>query len=96
MANQSVKYLSTSATATAASGRASYYGYVVTVVTAVAALQIRDSLTAGTGTVIDTIPIGTAIGSVRTFPFPISCNLGLTFDLNGGTGGITLLYEGQK
>ena len=96
MANQAVKYLSTAATAVAANGLSSYYGYIVTTVTAVAALQIRDAAAAGAGTVIDTIPIGTAIGASKNFPFPIRCSTGLVFDLNGGTGGITLLYEGQK
>lgn len=96
MGNQPVKYLSTTVSAVAANGSANYYGYVVTTVTAVAALQIRDARATGAGVVIDTIPIGTAIGSAHNFPFPILCSTGLVFDLNGGTGGITLLYEGQK
>lgn len=95
MANQAVKYLNASANAIAARGMATYYGYTVNTVTATAAIQIRDATAAGAGQVIDTIPIGTAAGVTKTFPFPIRCSIGLVADFNGGTGAITLLYEGQ-
>lgn len=90
-----VKYLSTTASAVVARGKAKYYGYIVTTVTAAAALQIRDATAVAGGTVIDTIAIATAIGVKALLPHPIQCETGLVFDLNGGTGGVTLLYEGQ-
>lgn len=90
-----VKYQSMNASTVACRGMSKYYGYIVTTVTATAALQIRDAVAAAGGTVIDTIPTGTAIGSAKLLPHPVMCSTGLTFDLNGGTGGITLLFEGQ-
>lgn len=95
MANQGVKYLNSNATVVAARGLAKYYGYIVTTVTATAALQIRDATAGAGGAIIDTIPTATAIGQSKLLPFPIQCTTGLVFDLNGGTGGIVLLYEGQ-
>lgn len=91
-----IKYVSVSASTVAARGLAKYYGYIVTTVTATAALQIRDATAAAGGTVIDTIATGTAIGTAKLLPHPIICSTGLVFDLNGGTGGVTLLYEGQS
>lgn len=88
------QYKSVAATTVVVKGRGRYHGYIVTTVTATAALQIRDATAAGGGTVIDTIPVGTAIGSRGLLPRPIPVESGLVFDLNGGTGGITLLYEG--
>jgi hypothetical protein len=90
-----IKYQPVSSSGVVARGMAKYYGYVVTTATATAAIQIRDAIAAGAGTVVDAIPAGTAIGSVRHFPHPIMCSTGITFDLNGGTGGINLLFEGQ-
>lgn len=95
MSRASVKYRSLSATAVVAKGLSKYYGYIVTTVTATAAIQIRDATAAAGGTVIDTIPSGTAIGTRGVLPYPIQCDAGLVFDLNGATGGITLLFEGQ-
>lgn len=89
------KYKSLSATTVVVRGKGRYWGYIVTTVTATAALQIRDATAAASGTVIDTIPTATAIGTQRVLPVPIPVENGLTFDLNGGTGGITLLYEGE-
>lgn len=88
------KYVSVAATSVVCKGKARYWGYIVTTVTAVAAIQIRDATAAAGGTVIDTIATATAIGTQRVLPVPIACENGLVFDLNGGTGGITLLYEG--
>lgn len=83
-----------SATTVVVKGKGRYWGYIVTTVTATAALQIRDATAAGGGTIIDTIATATAIGTQRVLPVPIPVESGLVFDLNGGTGGITLLYEG--
>lgn len=88
------QYKSVAASTVVVKGKGRYWGYIVTTVTAVAALQIRDATAAGAGTVIDTIPTATAIGSRGVLPVPISVESGIVFDLNGGTGGITLLYEG--
>ncbi len=95
MSTAAVKYKNISASTVVCKGLAKYYGYIVTTVTATAALQIRDATAAAGGTVIDTIAIGTAIGTKVIFPHPIQCEAGLVFDLNGGTGGITILYEGN-
>lgn len=95
MAESAVKYKNTAATLVVAKGLSKYYGYIVTTVTATAALQIRDASAAAAGTVIDTIPTATAIGTAKVFPHPIQCEAGIVFDLNGGTGGVTLLYEGN-
>lgn len=84
-----------SATTVAARGPCKYFGFIVTTVTATGVIQIRDSVSAGTGLVIDVIPIATAVGTVRYFNEPIRFSTGLTFDLNGGTGAITLLMEGN-
>jgi len=84
-----------SATTVAARGPCRYYGFIVTTVTAVATIQIRDSVAAAAGSVIDVIPAATAVGFTRIFPEPIRFAKGLTFDLNGATGGITLLMEGN-
>jgi|APLak6261663543_1056040.scaffolds.fasta_scaffold34457_2 hypothetical protein len=47
------------------SGKGIYTGYTVTTAVAVAAIVIRDSLTAGAGDIIDVIPIGAAAGSTK-------------------------------
>lgn len=95
MSEAAVKYKAVAASTVVAKGLSKYYGYIVTTVTATAALQIRDATAAGGGTIIDTIATATAIGTAKVFPHPIQCDAGLVFDLNGGTGGITLLYEGN-
>jgi hypothetical protein len=95
MSESAVKYKSVAASTVVAKGLSKYYGYIVTTVTAVAAIQIRDASAAGAGTVIDTIATATAIGVKSILPHPIQCEAGITFDLNGGTGGVTLLYEGN-
>ena len=70
-----------------------YYGYIVTVATAVGAIDIRDSLTAGGGTVIDTIPSGTAAGSRQVMHTGITCSAGVFADYAAGTTGtIQVLY----
>lgn len=83
------------ATTVAAKGPCNYFGFIITTVTAVATIQIRDADAAATGRIIDVIPAATAVGTVRYFSKPIDFNLGLTVDFNGGTGALTLLMEGN-
>lgn len=95
MSDAAVKYKAVSASAAVATGFSKYYGFTVTTAIATAAVQIRDATAAAGGTVIDTIAVGTAIGTTKALPHPVQCNSGIVFDLNGGTGAIVLLYEGQ-
>jgi hypothetical protein len=68
------------------------YGYCVHVATATAAIEIRDSLTAGAGTVRITIPASKAIGEYA-LPVGITCATGIFADYAGtATGTISLLY----
>jgi hypothetical protein len=71
-----------------------YYGYIVTVVTAVGPIDIRDALSAGAGTVIDTIPAGTAAGARQVMHTGIECAAGIFADYGAGaTGTIQVLYK---
>lgn len=95
MAEAAIKYKSTNATRVVALGSTTkYYGYIVTVTTATAAIQIRDASAAATGTILDSIPSGSAAGTKVTLAHPIQCNTGLVLDLNGATGTVCVLYEG--
>lgn len=86
-------YASDTLTASAQVGQknAAYHGYVVTVVTATAAINIRkNSLT---GQIIDVIPIGTVAGASKSYSYPIGMDTGLFVDFNGGSGSVVVLYE---
>jgi hypothetical protein len=82
---------SLSASAQVGQENAVYYGYTVTVVTAVAAINIRK--TSLTGQIIDIIPSGTAAGATKDYSLGIQCDGGLFFDLNGATGTVVIRYE---
>ncbi len=69
-----------------------YHGYIVTTAVATAAILIRKG-TSTSGQIVDSIPASTAVGSFHYFSDGISCEGGLYFDLNGGTGTVNVLYE---
>lgn len=75
-------------------GIGTYHGYIITVVTAVGAIDIRDAVAAGAGTIIDTIPSGTAAGSYKYLCDGIALSTGLFVDFGAGaTGTVVALYE---
>jgi hypothetical protein len=75
-------------------GSAIYRGFNVTVTTAVGTIDIRDGTSAGGGTIIDQIPIGTAAGTRYVASLGIVCETGIYLDFNGGaTGTVVVLYE---
>ena len=75
-------------------GQATYRGFTITVVTAVGTIDIRDGTSAGAGTVIDTIPVGTAAGTRVEKTVGVICETGIFVDYNGGaTGTLVVLYE---
>lgn len=65
------------------------YGVMITTVTAVGTVDIRDSLTAGGGTVVMTLPIGAAPadGNKYMLTAPIPLTTGCYIDYNGGATG---------
>lgn len=69
-----------------------YHGYIVTTATATAAILIRKG-TSASGQIVDSIPASTAAGSTKYLSDGISCEDGLYFDLNGGTGTVNVLFE---
>lgn len=75
-------------------GRTIFRGFNVTTVTAAGTIDIRDATSAGTGTVIQTLAAGTAVG-VYEKQVPIICETGLYVDYNAGpaTGTLVILYE---
>ena len=79
---------SASLTASAAVGlnNAVYHGYTVTVVTATAAIYIRNG---SGGQIIDVIPIGTAAGATKSLNGGIALSA-LYVDFNGGTGTLVI------
>lgn len=66
-----------------------YYGYTINVTTATAAILIRDGQSAS-GTIIDTIPTGTAAGNLKSFSYGLGTKNGIFIDFNGGTGTVVL------
>lgn len=74
-------------------GKVIYRGFDITVVTAAGTIDIRDAASAGTGTVIDTIPAATAAGTRVEKQVGIICETGLYVDYNGATGTVVVLYE---
>lgn len=86
-------YASDSLTASGQVGQknAAYHGYVVTVTTATAAINIRkNSLT---GQIVDVIPSATAAGASKSLSNPIGMDGGLFVDFNGASGTVVILYE---
>jgi len=73
------------------SGPGLVVGYVVHAATATNVIQIRDSTTAGGGTVRVTIPASTAVGVYHFGGVGILCNAGIYLDFTG-TGTVSVLY----
>lgn len=70
-----------------------YYGYSVTTATATAAIQVRDAVSAGGGTVIGTINASTAIGQYPTTT-GVYCETGLYVDYAASaTGTVVALFR---
>jgi hypothetical protein len=74
-------------------GRGTYRGYRVTVATAAGTIDIRDATSAGSGTIIDTIPATTAAGTRVDNAVGVICETGIYVDYNGATGTVVVLYE---
>ena len=75
-------------------GQGVYRGFTITVTTAVGSIDIRDAVSAGTGTVIDTITMATAAGTRVEKTIGVVCETGLYVDFGAGTTGtICLTYE---
>lgn len=73
-------------------GNTVYHGFSVTTVTATGVINIRDGSI--TGTIIDVVPIGAAVGATDYMSDGIQCNGGIFVEFNGGaTGTLTLYYE---
>lgn len=66
-----------------------YYGYTVTVVTATAAIFIRNG--GASGQIIDVIPVATAAGATKSLSNGLATS-SLYVDFNGGTGTLVLHY----
>lgn len=82
----------------APSVRVDYCGYIVTVATATAAINIREAMNSSgaeitNGPIIDVIPASTAAGSARLLPEPLNGPHGIYVDFNGATGTVRLLYR---
>lgn len=68
-----------------------YYGYTITVVTAVASILVRKG--SATGQIIDLIPSATAAGASKDRNLGVQCDGGLFLDMNGGTGSVVIFFE---
>jgi hypothetical protein len=75
------------------SGQSTYRGLSVTATTAGGTIDIRDATSAGSGTIIDTIPIGTAAGTYIENVIGVVCETGIYVDYNAATGTVIVLYE---
>lgn len=75
----------------AAGSEVVYHGFIVTTATATATILIRKAN--ASGQIVDAIAASSAIGTSRYYDAGISCEGGLFFDLNGGTGTVNVLYE---
>jgi hypothetical protein len=86
-------YSSNTADGLIKTGPGTFYGCEVTAALSAAAVEIRDSLTAGGGTVIATIPASSAVGYQKEFGGRgIKFTTGLYIDF-GGTGTVVTLYR---
>ena len=75
-------------------GKTTYRGFTITVVTAVGTIDIRDGVAAAGGVIIDTIPVATVAGTRVEKIVGITCETGLYVDFNGGaTGTLVVHYE---
>jgi hypothetical protein len=68
-----------------------YHGYTITVVTATAAINIRNG--SASGQIIDVIPSATAVGSTKYNSDGIAIDGGIWVDFNGASGTVVVLYE---
>src|SRR5687768_7633618 len=71
-------------------GAGIFYGVVITTALGANPLAIRDSATAGAGTVLMTIPASAPVGSTYVLPVGIIFNTGLFVDF-AGTGTVIVL-----
>jgi hypothetical protein len=75
-----------------ASSSSVYYGYNVTVATAVGVINIRKGSV--TGQIIDVIPSGTTAGTTKGTPHGLQMEGGIFVEFNGGaTGTLVIRYE---
>ena len=87
-----VKYEQATADELIKTGAGVFYGVVVTAALSAATVEIRDATSAGSGTVMVTIPASSAIGTKIDFGgMGVRFSTGLYADF-GGTGTITVLY----
>jgi hypothetical protein len=68
-----------------------FYGYIVTTVTATAAIQVFDNASTNSGTVIDTIATATAVGHY-VLPTPVPCTNGMFAQFGTATGTVLFLF----
>ena len=83
------------ATGAVSKQRGAYWGYIVTTVTATAAITLTDSADA-TGTVLDVIPVATAAGTQHVLPASIRVDKGIYAKFgpsDTATGTILFLYD---
>jgi hypothetical protein len=92
MAN--VRYKNSTVDEMVVRGPCLYYGYIVNATLSAAGINIRDSVAAGAGNIVDTVAASTAAGARGVLTHPVQMNAGLYIDF-GGTGTITVLYEGD-
>lgn len=86
-----VRYASVTADTQIRAGTTYFAGVIVTAATATGVIEIRDSTSAGAGTVLLSIPAGTAAGTMYPLPEPIRCDAGVFADFTG-TGTIVVLF----
>lgn len=67
-----------------------YAGVLVTTATATAAILVRNG---AAGTIVASIPASSAAGYTQAPIEPVFCPNGVYFDLNGGTGTLTVFVE---
>lgn len=87
-----VKYEQATADELIKTGAGVFYGVIVTAALSAAVVEIRDATSAGSGTVLVTIPASSAIGTKIDFGgMGVRFSTGLFADF-AGTGTITVLY----
>ena len=74
-------------------GQSTYRGMSITATTAAGTIDVRDAIAAGAGTIIDTIPAGTAAGTYIENVVGVICETGIYVDYNGATGTVVILYS---
>lgn len=89
-----LRYKNATADVLVVRGPCLYYGYIVNVALSAATVDLRDSVAAGAGSVVDTIAASAAAGTRGLLLHPVQMNTGMFIDF-GGTGTITVLYEGD-